>query len=567
MSDNSLSRNKIGYILIVSMLTLSAFLTQFIFRNLDDNRLTRWTWAFTDVNIIYIFAILVFGIIIAYAFSKVSFPERYPVIFLFLSSFVIGAMFWEEPEVIVDTSRYFTHAKYLELYGIKYFIEEWGRNIDVWTDLPLVPFLYGLIFKFFGEYRIYIQIFTTSLFSMTAVLIYLTGKTLWDKDTGFFAGLLFLGIPYIFSQVPAMLIDIPAMFFLMLSVFTFIRAMEKGGVWIAISSVAIFFAFFSKYSTWLMLSVLVVIFLVYLKAPPIPERGWKKRIVFYRCCTVALIAGFLIGIVILYKFDVISGQIRFLLEYQRPGLKRWSESFVSTFLFQVHPFITVLALCSVFAAFRKKDLRYLIIGWLIFLLVVVFQVRRIRYLLIAFPMVTLMASYALHGIKSRELRRFIAFCIVTSSLVLAIFVYRPFLLKMSPVNLKNAGQYLNSLDIKNIEVFTLPQKKSVVNPAVTVPIFDLSTDKSIIYKYTKSPLMKWVRESSLRFTWEYKNPEYYGMAGKESGEADAVVVISNRADQPLPDYVRQRLEGYRISKVFRTVTGVFRYRTIVTVYE
>ena len=151
MSDNSLSRNKIGYILIVSMLTLSAFLTQFIFRNLDDNRLTRWTWTFTDVNIIYIFVILVFGIIIAYAFSKISFPERYPVIFLFLSSFLVGAIFWEEPEVIVDTSRYFTYAKYLELYGIKYFIEEWGRNIDVWTDLPLVPFLYGLIFKFFGE--------------------------------------------------------------------------------------------------------------------------------------------------------------------------------------------------------------------------------------------------------------------------------------------------------------------------------------------------------------------------------------------------------------------------------
>ncbi|MEF9426211.1 MAG: glycosyltransferase family 39 protein, partial [Candidatus Mariimomonas ferrooxydans] len=474
MADNPSSHNKTGCILIVSMLTLSVFLTQFMFRNLDDNRLTRWSWAFSDVNIINIFAILVLGVIIAYAFSKVSFPERYPGIFLFLSSFVIGALFWEEPEVIVDTSRYFTQAKHLEMYGIKYFIEEWGRNIDVWTDLPLVPFLYGLIFKFFGEYRTYIQIFTTSLFSMTAVLIYLTGRTLWDKNAGFFAGLLFLGIPYIFSQVPTMLIDVPVMFFLMLSLFTFIRAMEKGGVWIAISSVAIFFAFFSKYSTWLMLSVLVVIFLVYLKVPPtltLPlegggqGRGCKKRVIFSRGCSIALIAGFFIGIVILYKFDVISGQIRFLLEYQRPGLKRWSESFVSTFLFQVHPFITVSALFSAFIAFRKKDLRYLIIVWLMFLLVAVFQIRRIRYLLITFPMVALMASYALQEIKTMELRRFIALCIVASSLVLAIFVYRPFLLKMSPVNLKNAGQYLNSLEIKNIEVFTLPQKRSVVNPA------------------------------------------------------------------------------------------------------
>jgi 4-amino-4-deoxy-L-arabinose transferase-like glycosyltransferase len=137
----------------------------------------------------------------------------------------------------VDTSRYFTQAKHLEMYGIKYFMHEWGKGISAWTDLPLISFFYGLIFKFFGESRIYIQIFTTFLFSMTCVITFFIGKTLWDEETGFLAGLLLLGTPYLFSQIPLMLIDVPTMLFLTLSVFTYIRAIEKGGIWIGTLSI------------------------------------------------------------------------------------------------------------------------------------------------------------------------------------------------------------------------------------------------------------------------------------------------------------------------------------------
>src|SRR3990170_452900 len=147
MSENSSSLDKIGYTLIVSMVTVSVFLTQFIFRSLDDNSLTNWQWTFIGVDINRIFLILVFGTIAAYLFSKSAFPERNPSLFLFFSSFIACVFFWKEPEVIVDASRYFTQAKHLKIYGIKYFLQEWGRGINAWTDLPLVPFLYGLIFK------------------------------------------------------------------------------------------------------------------------------------------------------------------------------------------------------------------------------------------------------------------------------------------------------------------------------------------------------------------------------------------------------------------------------------
>jgi hypothetical protein len=94
----------------------------------------------------------------------------------------------------VDASRYFTQAKHLELYGVKYFVSEWGKDINAWTDMPLVPFLYGVVFSIFGETRIYIQILNTTFFSLTAVLTFELGKILWDEETGFFAGVL-LGAP------------------------------------------------------------------------------------------------------------------------------------------------------------------------------------------------------------------------------------------------------------------------------------------------------------------------------------------------------------------------------------
>ncbi len=554
----------VDYLLIISLLTLFTPLILFVFRSLDDNRLTSWKWVFANMDAGRIFFILIPGIILAYLISKISFFERSPTL-LFLSSFVVAALFWREPEVIVDTSRYFTQAKHLEMYGIGYFINQWGKDIMAWTDLPLVPFLYGLIFKFFGEYRLYIQIFTTLLFSLTLVLTYMIGKTLWDEDTGFYAGLLLLGIPYLFTQVPLMLVDVPTMFFLTLSVFTFIKALSQGGLkMITISSVTLFLAFFSKYSTWPMLSVLAIIFVVYLRM--------DTKTTIKRASAIALVSFLLIGVAIIFKYDVISEQIRLLMSYQRPGLRRWGESFTSTFLFQIHPFITVAVLYSIYIAFRKKDLKYSIISYLVFL-VVLFQIKRIRYIIPLFPMLALMASYGLREIRSRDIRKFIVFCIITSSLVFALFAYLPFLQKISTINLKNAGQFLNSLAVEDIEVFTLPQKRSVVNPAAAVPILDLFTDKRILYDYKENMRLgphlskKRLQKSSLRFTWEYKNPEYYADSSKYTGKTMAVVVISEDPVQILPGYIEEVKRKDLISKVFKISTGIFRYRTIVTVYS
>lgn len=567
MVNNRPSLSTNNRLFIVLLLALVTYLVQFIFRSFDDNRLTSWQWAFQNTDAANIFLILMAGIILVFFIARLSIPVRVYPLFLFVAVFIAAAIFWTEPEVIVDSSRYFTQAKHLELYGATYFAREWGRDIHAWTDMPLVPFLYGLIFRIFGESRIYIQIFTTTLFSLSAVLTYELGKTLWDEETGFFAGVFLLGMPYLMTQAPLMLVDVPTMFFLMLAVVTFIKAIEKGTAWrIITASISIASAFFTKYSTWLMLSVLLIVLLVYV----IYGAGGrtKKVEIFLRGLSIALIAAIFVGVVFLYKYDVFRDQMRLLIDYQKPGLSTWQESFVSTFFFQIHPLITLAAMYSAYVAVRKKDLKYAVIVWLV-LLVVLMQIKRIRYIMPVFPMLTLMAAYGISEIRERAVKKFFVWSVFISALIIGALVYLPFLRSISVINLKDAGRYLNSVDEPGIEVFTLRPEDPVMNPAVSVPILDLFTKKNIIYDYSGEsffPPGETVEKSPLRFTWEYKNPEYYTKIDKNN-EDMAVVVISESPEDTLPEEIRQRIAGYRLSGIFKTHDDIFIYKPCVRVYQ
>jgi hypothetical protein len=180
-----------------------------------------------------------------------------------------------------------------------------------------------------------------------------------------------------------------------------------------------------------------------------------------------------------------------------------------------------------------------------------------------------MASYGLREIKDKEIRRFIVLCVITSSLVVGMFAYLPFVQKISTANLKNAGEFLDSIDEKNIEIFTLPQKEIAVNPAVSVPILDLFTNKKIIYHYESDfPLTREeIEKSPLRFTWEYKNPKYYAPENKVSEGDTAVVIISADINEILPEHIVQRIKGHHLSRAFSISEGLFSYRTMVMIYR
>ncbi|NNG12960.1 MAG: hypothetical protein HKM88_06890 [Halobacteria archaeon] len=546
---------------LISLCTLATLLGLYTLRSLDDNRLTSWWWVFDGTAPFAFFLMLVAGIALAYGISRLSFRGRAAVPLLFMAAFLVTAGLWQQPEVIVDAARHFMQAKYLELHGIGYFLVAWGNDIPAWTDLPLAPLIHGMIFQVFGESRVAIQAFTSLLFSGTVVLTYLIGKTLWSRDLGLFAGILLLGMPYLLAQVPLMMVDVAAMFFLTLAVFATIAAVARGGPLLCVMAfVAITLAMLAKYSNWLMLSVVPVIVLAHARV------GWK--VVFMRAAAVAAGVMVFMGVFLYAKFDVVAGQISLLRSFQVPALEGWGESLLSTFFFQIHPFVTIAAILSAYLAVKRKDASYAIIGWML-LIVMVLELQRIRYMLVVLPMLALMAAYGLEILKNVEYRKFIAANAAITAVLIVAVGYLPFFQSMSANNIKQAGAYLDSIRAGTTEVHVLPNTTSSVNPAVAVPLLDLFTDQQLVYRtdgdaahavQSIDELLPW------RWTWDVASTDYLPRAGTLAA-TPIVVIIQSEADQPVPDYLTKRIDGYSLKKEFANTSRVFRYKSIVRIYQ
>ncbi|MEE8403269.1 MAG: glycosyltransferase family 39 protein, partial [Candidatus Hydrothermarchaeaceae archaeon] len=317
--------------LSLSALILASYALLYRFRALDRNTLFGWDEIF-KTGMAEIFLLFISCLLLSYVISKAKFEinEKWDVPVLFLGAFLLGAVFWSAPEIHPDAGRYFAEAKYVEEYGALSFIRDWGGELNVMSDFPAVPFIYGLIFRFVGESKTYIQIFVTSLFAATSVLTYLIGRGLWNRDTGIYAALFLLSFPYLLSYtftLPLILLT----FFLTAAVYATLNALNarRGRIWIALSALFILLTVLSKASGVLLLSVIPAIFLAsYLRA--------KDRTVLYRSASIALLSGALILLFVLYKFDVLVGIFPLLQAFKLRTLES-HEASLSLLFFQISP--------------------------------------------------------------------------------------------------------------------------------------------------------------------------------------------------------------------------------------
>jgi hypothetical protein len=550
--------NRLESYLLVSFASLVAMPLLYILRFLDDNTLTSWRWVFTEANPGILFLYFIPLLLMAAWLSKSLFPDRYSSLFLFSGGFITTAFLWSTPEMLLDASRYFLQAKYLSENGPGFFWKEWGHTIEPWTDLPLVPFFYGILFKVFGEFRFVVQVFNSLLFAFSLSLTYHIGKILWDEETGFHAGLLILGIPYLPTQVPLMLVDIGAMFFIMLTIYSFLKAIQEGGpLWLGISVLSIVCALSTKYSTWPMLAgILPIITIVFLRKSP--------AAIIRRSLIISFFAAILWIVVFFNKFDIISEQIAILGTFQRQGLTKWQEGYISTFFFQIHPLITMAALYGIYRAARNRELNFLVVFCFVGF-VFPLQIKRIRYIIPLLPLFTLMAAYGFNGIKDHALKRFCSYCAVLSAMVILFGAYKPFLQQTSMVNLKKAGQYLDTLPFDTIEVRLIPQHESAGSTAAALPILDLYTKKELRLQHDWPGLSiedQHKKLSSLRFTWELSRPHFYHFA--EPNGTGPQVIISSRDPGELPNQNLLQKNQVPVKKFYQQ-TQVFRYRTVVAV--
>ena len=560
--------NSIPYLLSVARLigvrTCTGTNLLYVCRSFDTNTLTSWQWVFGDGGFIRILPFLLSAIALSLIISWQIPLEKYPVPVLAIIAGTSVLPMWSAPELMLDSGRYFLQAKALSENGVVYFVREWGHTITAWTDMPLGPFLYGLVLKYGNETRIAVQLFNTVIFILTVVLTYKIGATLWDKELGFYAGLLLIGMPYLLTQVPQMLVDIHAMFFHLLAVYCFLEALRSTNYFtLFLSSVTLVLSLFVKYSIWPMFAILPLsIFVIYPKG--------SHQTILKRAVLIILPAALISLIFISFKLNVFSEQIEILFNYQRPALRLWGEGFVSSFLFQSHPFITLLALYSIYRAYQLRDRRFLFILFYC-LLIGILQIQRIRYTIPLLPFISLMAAYGLVAIREPQLRRLAGCMIVSSSLVILFAVYLPFFHTTSMMNIKRAGEYLNNLDEEIVEVFVQPQEKSEGSTFIAIPILDMFTDKKIVsrqgWPHTKPEHLS--PYSPLLFTWKQNKPSYYEVNKDQTQPPRSLVIISSgltsnedysylRGTPPLLD-VKQ--------KHFIRNSGVFRYRTFVSLYN
>jgi hypothetical protein len=546
--------SKIESILLISFLSLLIFPLLYLCRSLDNNTLASWQWVFIGAKLNTIILLLILAVVVSFFLScKITIEKRPLFSLLFLTCLAVVPL-WQEPELLLDSGRYFLQAKHLSQYGFISFWNEWGKSITAWTDLPLVPLLYGFVFKLFGESRVAIQLFNTLIFALTILLTYLTGKILLNKESGFYAALLLLGLPYLLSQVPLMLVDTHAMFFMILALYTFLKAIEEEKGWLLLSSITIALAMLVKFSTWPMLILLPLMAAAQPKNRP---ENFLRRIVI-----IFLVTSLLIGLFIFSKYKLFLDQMDLLLHFQRPLMTAWQEHPASRFLFQTHPFVTILACWALFKSSQKGNHRILIMG--VFLLVFFIQVGRIRYLIPLMPFFTLVAAYGLSSFRYKEVRRFVGITIVISSLVITQVVYLPFLNKTSMSNINNAATYIETLPHDALEVHFLTQEKSGGNTASAIPLLDLYISRKIVAKqrWSSAETARQHGKTPLLFTWFQKKPLYYQ---PPSAETMPLVIISG---SPIDDALYAKIRGSQPASVkhFNSRTNVFRFKTFVSVY-
>ena len=188
-------------------------------------------------------------------FDKVDFKNFLQGNYPFLS-LIVGYLF-----VALSIGPYYNGDVSWELdavtgvmkYGLPY-----TNGFYLMDQPPLGFYIQGLLFQGFGV-SINNGTFLVTLFGLgSVILVYLIGKAVYNKTTGFFAALLFAFTPWLMIMSRTMLIDATCLFFSLLSLFVGVTAVKKGSLKLVIAAGFIFAAAFNTklYAAYMLIPLL-----------------------------------------------------------------------------------------------------------------------------------------------------------------------------------------------------------------------------------------------------------------------------------------------------------------------
>ena len=315
-----------------SLLLVDIFLLQFLLRGADDNRLASWAWVFAAVDFSAVAVAVTATVVLAHMAALALGPIRRPALALALAAAAVAMLLSSIPEPIIDAARHFVAFKAVVERGPTGFLAAWGGELKPWTDLPLLPLLFGILLALAGEARWVVQAANIVLFAGTVAITVALGRRLWGEAAGIAAGLSLLAMPILLVQVPLVLTDVPAMFLAVLAVAAAERARTGGWAWLAVATAALAAVLLAKASAWPVAATVML-----LLAAGQGSAGMR------RAAVVAAGAVGALGLAALLAGEAALDQARLVLDYQLPAFARWRESHLSTFLFQIHPVVTLAA--------------------------------------------------------------------------------------------------------------------------------------------------------------------------------------------------------------------------------
>ncbi len=195
---------------------------------------------------------------------KQFFIENYPILTVFLGYLLVAVSIG--PYYNGDTAWETDAIKGVMKYGLPY-----TNGFYLMDQPPLGFYIQAVIAKAFGL-SINNGTFLVTLFGFgNVILVYMIGKAVYNKTTGFFAALLFAFTPWQLIMSRTMLIDVPCLFFSLLSLFVGVTAVKKGSFKLIIAAGLVFSAAFNtKLYAAFMLIPLLAYFLYY--GPKRPTR-------------------------------------------------------------------------------------------------------------------------------------------------------------------------------------------------------------------------------------------------------------------------------------------------------
>jgi hypothetical protein len=380
-------------------------------------------------------------------------------------------MFLDEPVHAMDSLFYYNFLKDVFskpqiLFNLKEYVSNFYARYPVLylnEYPPLNDFFVAFTYALFGINN-FSSRFVIPFFSVLCLyLVYLIGKKMFNETIGVVAAIFLSSIPYFFIFSQILMLDIPVLFFILLSFYLFLNYLEtKKRITLVLFLITTVLGFYVKYPA----AVVYPFILLYLFV--------RKKInldiiiisIIFLTLTIPYILFLKIYVGQVYTLDLLTGKLTTTAFWDLPKIFASSPillqaSYHLYYLIYQVPLILLIFLAISITIKRQNEKKFILTLWILsFLLVFTLIINKAPpYNIYIFAPICLLAAFSLNELfKERQILIFMIVFIVISFL---INLNTP-LLPTMPMNLKSGNTKIGSEEVGNFIGRNIPNNSTAL---------------------------------------------------------------------------------------------------------